>query len=103
MLKLVDQHELSNEDLMEELYEIPVAAPVMGGVGGSQVSKVVTLPKAPGFNILLHLLNDTPLLRKVSGNDMHMYIMCCICKWMLYMYHIQLQIFVSQKFYYFCH
>ena len=79
LLKLVDQHELSNEDLIDEHYEVPVPATVMGGVGGGHMAQFVILPKPPGFNILLHLLNDTPLLRKVSENYMYMYILCTSC------------------------
>ena len=69
LLKLVDQHELSSEDLIEQNYEILQGAAggggVVGGVGGGHATQFIKLPKPPGFNILLHLLNDTPLLRKV--------------------------------------
>ena len=60
---------MSSEDLIEQNYEILQGAAggggVVGGVGGGHATQFIKLPKPPGFNILLHLLNDTPLLRKV--------------------------------------
>jgi nuclear pore complex protein Nup205 len=50
--KLLLNHELSVNDLIEQHYEI-------------SPKSFVPLPQQPGFLILLHLLNDSPLLRKV--------------------------------------
>lgn len=54
LLKLLETHELTPEDFVEQKYEI-------------SKGYFVTLPRQPGFVVLLHLLNDSPLLRKVSN------------------------------------
>ena len=51
--KLLANHEISSDDLIEQQHEI------------SQ-GRFVSLPKQPGFTILLHLFNDSALLRKVN-------------------------------------
>ena len=50
--KLLTSHEISPGDFTDQSYELPG-----GGVG--------TVPKPPGHTLLIHMMNDSQLLRKV--------------------------------------
>ena len=50
--KLLSSHEISPDDFTDHSYELP---------GGG----VALLPKPPGHSLLLHMMNDSQLLRKV--------------------------------------
>ena len=51
--KLLSRHEFSLDDFIDQSYDLP-------GVG------VANLPKPPGHSILVHMLSDSQLLRKVG-------------------------------------
>lgn len=50
--KLLTSHEISPDDFTDQSYELS---------GGG----VVTVPKPPGHTLLIHMMNDSQLLRKV--------------------------------------
>ena len=54
LYKLLRDHEVTEEDFREEVMELP---------DGS----TVTASKPPGFTLLLHMLNDSPLFKMVRG------------------------------------
>ena len=53
LYKLLAEHEVKEEDMREEILELP---------DGS----VVAASRSPGFTLLLYMLNDSPLFKVVS-------------------------------------
>ena len=53
LYKLLERHEVMFEDFVEQQVEL-------AGEG------VITLNKPPGYSIMLHMLNDTPMLKMVG-------------------------------------
>ena len=54
MSKLLNSHNVSSDDFMEQKYKLPE-----GGMS--------TIPKPPGHVIIEHMLNDSKLLKKVKA------------------------------------
>ena len=56
LYKLLSSHEFAEEDFTDITYHIP-----------NRDSEVAILPKSPGHSLLLHLMNTSQFLRKVSS------------------------------------